>query len=106
MQSPAFNNLYAASIAALAPAYAKISNNVTAVLDLLLTDDRYDFGSAAWFLTPQCSPAVRSALQTGSEAGWDKYLTKCVGAKVTDARKAYWLRQGHASDVGSPKMEG
>jgi len=96
MQSATFNSLYAASIPALAPAYAEVSSNVTAVLNLLLTDDRYDFGSAAWFLTTQCSPAVRTALQTGSEAGWENYLTACVGTTVTDDRKAYWLR---AKDV-------
>jgi len=92
MQSATFNSLYAASIPALAPAYAKVSSNVTAVLNLLLTDDRYDFGSAAWFLTTQCSPAVRTALQTGSEAGWENYLTGCVGTTVTEDRKAFWLR--------------
>ena|SRR5438876_809502 len=92
MQSASFNGLYAASIPALASAYAKASGNVTAVLDLLLTDDRYDFGSAAWFLATQCSPAVRTALQTGLEAGWVNYLTVCVGTTATEDRKAYWLR--------------
>lgn len=101
MQSPTYNQQYAASIPALASQYRSVSGNVSAVLDLLLSDETYDFGSAAWFLTSQCTPAVRAALQSGSEAGWEGYITSCVGTTVTDDRKAYWTRAVQALGVKS-----
>lgn len=90
MQSPAFNALYAASIHALAPKIPQTHDNVTSILDLLLSNDDFDFGSAAWFLTTQCKPDVRAALQNGTQAGWQYYLTSCVGTTVSDERLKYW----------------
>ncbi|EED12449.1 conserved hypothetical protein [Talaromyces stipitatus ATCC 10500] len=90
MQSPIFNEKYASSISEFSPAYASAKGNVTAVLDLLLSDGKYDFGSAAWFLTTQCSQAVRAELQSGSLSGWQGYISECVGTSVTDDRKGYW----------------
>lgn len=101
MQSPSYNQQYAASIPALASRYRSVKGNVTAVLDLLLSDETYDFGSAAWFLTSQCTPAVRAALRSGSEDGWRGYITNCVGTTVTDDRKAYWVRAVKALGVRS-----
>lgn len=90
MQSPEFNKKYAASIPALKD---KIDGASPAdLLDLLRNDGATDFGSGAWFLTTQCSKDVRSALADGSESGWEKYTTDCVGTTVTDDRKAYWQR--------------
>lgn len=89
---PKFNALYAQSIPELAAKIGPKMNNVDAVLDMLLSKDDYDFGSAAWFLTTQCTPAVRTALQSGSEEGWSKYLTECIGTTVTDERKKYWTK--------------
>jgi hypothetical protein len=101
MQSPTYNQKYASSIQALSEQYNSVSGNVSAVLDLLLSDEDYDFGSAAWFLTSQCTSDVRSALQSGSESGWQSYLTQCVGTTVTDERKAYWTRAIQALGVKS-----
>lgn len=101
MQSPSFNDKYASSIPELADAYAAATGDVAAILNLLLSDEKYDFGSAAWFLTTQCSESVREALQTGSEQGWEGYISGCVGTTVTDDRKAYWSRAVEALGVSS-----
>ena len=92
MQSPDFNALYAKSIPALRPELGPVSGQPEAVLDLLLTEDAYDFGSAAWFLTTQCPSKVRTSLKTGSEEGWKTYLTSCIGTTVTEDRKVVWER--------------
>ncbi|KAF7174889.1 hypothetical protein CNMCM7691_005357 [Aspergillus felis] len=92
MQSPAFNAKYAASLPALADKLKGVSGDPAGVLDLLLSNEEYDFGSGAWFLTTQCSQDLRSELQSGSEAGWQKYITSCVGTDANEERKAYWTR--------------
>ncbi|OJJ43786.1 hypothetical protein ASPZODRAFT_28057 [Penicilliopsis zonata CBS 506.65] len=101
MQSPAFNSKYAASIPALAGNLSSVSSDPVAVLNLLLADENYDFGSGAWFLTTQCSAEQRTQLATGSQAGWEEYISSCVGTTVTDARKAYWDRAVSVLGVSS-----
>ncbi|KAJ5107619.1 hypothetical protein N7456_004294 [Penicillium angulare] len=101
MQSPAFNKKYAASIPALKDKIPAVSNSPADLLDLLRDNETYDFGSGAWFLTSQCSKDVRSALQTGSETGWQRYISDCVGTSVTDDRKEYWERAVKALGVAS-----
>ncbi|KAL5360908.1 hypothetical protein BJX96DRAFT_151045 [Aspergillus floccosus] len=101
MQSPAFNKKYAASIPALSEKLAPVADDPVKVLDLLLADEKYDFGSGAWFLTSQCSDAVRKELQSGSEAGWRQYIQECVGTDANDDRKAYWQRAVQALGVKS-----
>ena len=101
MQSPTYNSKYAADIPALAGKLSSVSGDPTGVLDLLLADEEYDFGSGAWFLTTQCSASVRAQLQTGSEAGWTAYITSCVGTDANDNRKAYWTRAIQALGVSS-----
>ncbi|KAF4263768.1 hypothetical protein CNMCM8812_006497 [Aspergillus fumigatus] len=92
MQSPAFNAKYAASLPALADKLKDVSGDPAGVLDLLLSNEEYDFGSGAWFLTTQCSQDVRSELQSGSQGGWEKYINSCVGTDANEERKAYWMR--------------
>ena len=93
MQSLHYNLLYASSIPALTTPLTIIPASVpNAVRALLLAEDSYDFGSAAWFLTTQCGAGVRSALQTGGRQGWEAYVSGCVGTTVTEARTAYWER--------------
>lgn len=92
MQSAAFNLKYAVSIPALAGQIPQIQGqDANAVRGLLLSNDDYDFGSAAWFLTTQCGPEVARSLADGSFAGYMAYLG-CIGTPSEDARKAYWLR--------------
>lgn len=91
MQSPAYNKKYASSIPSLK---AKVSQcvNTSEVLNLILANKQYDFGSGAWFLTTQCSGDVRTALQKGDEQGWERYITGCVGTEASQGRKTYWER--------------
>lgn len=89
MQSPAFNKLYASSIPELK---GKVSDNVSATLDLLLENEHWDFGSAAWFLVSQCSEQVRQGVRDAELDGWEAYISQCVGTTVTEDRKAYWSR--------------
>ena len=99
MQSPSFNKKYAADIPALKDKLASVSDSPADLLDLLRDNEIYDFGSGAWFLTTQCSKDVRTALQSGSETGWQNYISTCVGTTVTDDRKEYWQRATKALGV-------
>ncbi|KAJ5358425.1 uncharacterized protein N7496_010838 [Penicillium cataractarum] len=99
MQSPTYNSKYASSIPALADKLPSVQNSPADLLDLLRDNEVYDFGSGAWFLTTQCTADVRSALQKGDQAGWQGYITGCVGTTVTDDRKAYWERAVKALGV-------
>ncbi|PYH48248.1 uncharacterized protein BP01DRAFT_354097 [Aspergillus saccharolyticus JOP 1030-1] len=92
MQSPTFNAKYAASIPALADSLKTVNGDPAGTLDLLRAVPDYDFGSGAWFLTTQCNASVRSQLQQGSQAGWEAFITSCVGTAANDDRKAYWNR--------------
>lgn len=95
MQMANFNTMYASSIPEIAD---DVTDDVDQVLDLLLTEDEYDFGSAAWFLSTQCSEDVRTQLQTGSEQGWENYISSCIGTTVTPERKAYWDKAMEVAD--------
>ena len=100
MQSASFNILYARSIPTLASLVAAITEGSTVgalsatqlnqVRALLTENDDYDFGSAAWFLTTQCSTVVRAELQTGTLAGWQAYITDCIGTTATSDRQSIW----------------
>ena len=90
MMSPTFVKEYASSIPALAPQVAATTDPASVLA--LVSSDQYSFASASWFLSTQCSQSVRSQLQTGSDAGWEGFITDCVQTTVTDARTAYWTR--------------
>ena len=82
MQMENFNLKYAADIKGSAS---------SPVLDQL-NDDESSFGSAAWFLKTQCTPAIAKGLQDGSSKGWDAYLTQCVGTTHTADRDVSWTK--------------
>ncbi|KAM0286968.1 hypothetical protein ACHAQH_000652 [Verticillium albo-atrum] len=88
----------AEGIAAGAGADSLTDEQKNKILDLVLPDE-YSWASAAWFLTTQCDAGVRTALQTGSREGLDKYLSECVGTEVTDDRVAYWQRAKDAFGI-------
>ena len=88
MQMPPLNLKYAQSI----PDLATAAGDPVQVLKLLTSSDEYDFGSGSWFLSTQCPDSVRSGLQTGSQQGWEAYITSCVQTSVTPERQAYWER--------------
>lgn len=96
MQSPAFNKLYATSLFGADKVAA--AGSPAGVLELV-SGDKESFASAAWFVTSQCSAAVRSGLQSGSQSGWEGYLTGCVGTSVNADRNAYWTKVKSAMGV-------
>lgn len=85
MQSQNYNEAYAAS-RGLGP-FVMVENMMEA-----LTTDEYAWASAAWFLETQCSSDIRNDLETRGRAGWEAYLTDCVGTTVDGGRVAYWQR--------------
>jgi hypothetical protein len=99
MQSPAYNKKYASSLPELKDKLPSVSNSPAELLDLLRNDPVTDFGSAAWFLTTQCSKEVRAALADGSEMGWQRFISDCVRTSVTNERKEYWERAVKAIGV-------
>ncbi|CAG7996557.1 unnamed protein product [Penicillium nalgiovense] len=99
MQSPAFNKKYASSLPELKDKLPSVSNSPAELLDLLRSDSATDFGSGAWFLTTQCSKNVRTALADGSETGWQRFISDCVGTSVTEERREYWERAVKAIGV-------
>ncbi|KAI4183927.1 MAG: hypothetical protein L6R41_005105 [Letrouitia leprolyta] len=92
MQYPQYNLKYAQSIPALKDKLAAAGTDPKAILSLLTANGEYDFGSAAWFLTTQCSETVRAGLKTGSLAGWQAYITQCIQTTTTPERQAYWQK--------------
>ena len=92
MQSPDFNAEYALSITEIKKKLCGAKGDVEKVLDILLENPEYDFGSGAWFLTTQCEDGVREQLQSGREEGWEAYITECVVTDANDERKVYWRR--------------
>jgi len=98
MQMPDFNLKYAQDLFPadkVAAAQSATSDPVVGVLNLL-RPEAYCFGSAAWFIKTQCSDEVRSGLQSGTESGWEAYITSCVGTTVTSDRHRYWIRSYRA----------
>lgn len=84
MQMPNFNTEYAAA------AGVSTAGTPAELVDRLNAKDELAFGSAAWYLSTKCSPAVRAALKTGSAEGWSQYLTVCVGTTQTEERNVIW----------------
>lgn len=78
---------------------AKVTGQSPVAVLALVTPDEHNFGSAAWFLVKKC-PDVRTALKTGSDAGWQAY-NKCIGgdAATLPARTEFWTRAKTALGV-------
>lgn len=90
MQSPDFNAEYAGSIEEISDEVAEADGDKVKILDLLVENEEYDFGSGAWFLTTQCDEDIRKELQSGSEEGWEAYITECIHTEANGERKKYW----------------
>lgn len=90
MQAPKFNVEYAQSIPDIRDEVCKANGDESKILDILVAEPEYDFGSGAWFLTAKCDDDVRKQLQSGSEEGWAAYITKCVETEANEDRKGYW----------------
>lgn len=99
MQSPQFNVEYAKWLSTVCKncgitpkevATAEAQGPVEVLK--LVNNDEWGFGSAAWFLSTQCSTSVKQGLQAGTEAGFDAYLTSCIGTTVNENRTAIWQK--------------
>jgi hypothetical protein len=88
MMSSQFTSLYAQATLP-ADQWAQVQGNGDAIIQALLPDE-LSFGSAAWFLTTQCSPQVRTALQSGSEDGARQFFTSCVYTSYGEDRATLW----------------
>ena len=93
MLSPAFVSKYVASLPDLA---GKAGGADPAGTLKLVLDPQHSLGSAAWFLSSQCSADVRKGLQAGTQQGWEAFITGCVQTTVTDQRRQYWVKAKEA----------
>jgi hypothetical protein len=98
MQTPQYNLEYAKWLATTctncgitSKEVAAAQNNPVEVLKLVNTDE-LGFGSAAWFWSTQCDESVKQGLKAGTEAGWEAYISQCVGTTVTEERTAIWRK--------------
>jgi hypothetical protein len=95
MAMPPYVKLYATAVAgADAVAQAEAAGGdagLNAVLALVNSDDEKSFGSAAWFVSTQCSQAIRAGLDAETEDGWHNFLSQCVGTGVDPTRDPAWV---------------
>ncbi|KAK7932098.1 hypothetical protein PG985_002810 [Apiospora marii] len=102
MQMYNYNLQYAQSIPAIKSKASSFTENSPDAqkneLLAMITDDKYNFGSAAWYFTTQCHQDVRDALAVGNDHGFGEYM-KCVNVELTDARNAYWQRAKKAFNL-------
>lgn len=99
MQSPAFNLNYTQWLASkysdagfTAEQIQQADAQGPAEVLALVESDTWSFASAAWFLTTQCDLSILEGLAGRVKAGWDDYLTSCVGTSATDDRTAIWTK--------------
>ncbi|KAF1944073.1 hypothetical protein EJ02DRAFT_420651 [Clathrospora elynae] len=94
MAMPPFVKQYATAVAgAAAVTQAEAAGGdagVNAILALANRDDATSFGSAAWFLSTQCSAGVRAGLDAETLEGWHTFLTECVGTTAAAERDPAW----------------
>ncbi|EKD16241.1 hypothetical protein MBM_05535 [Drepanopeziza brunnea f. sp. 'multigermtubi' MB_m1] len=104
MLMPPFVLKYAQSIPELAaqlgaittqPTTTGLSDDALNAIRALVRPNEYSFASAAWYLTTQCDPAVRTALQAGGQPGFEAYMG-CLGVAATPERLASWTRANAA----------
>lgn len=89
MQSPAYNLQYAQSLFDAQTVSAAEAQGPEAIL-ALVSGDEETFGSAAWFLSSQCSDSVRQGLAAATAEGWKSYLVDCIGTEDNEDRDAIW----------------
>lgn len=96
MQSASYNYQYASTFPELKSQMASIGGSATSLSDVqkdavmgLVLGDEYTWATAMWFYETQCTDAVKQGVLNGGKAGWEVYLTSCVGTSV-DGRAAGW----------------
>lgn len=95
MAMPPFIKLYATAVAGESEVAAAEAAGGDAglvnILALVNSDDRGSFGSAAWFLTTQCTADIRAGLVAETIDGWHNFLTVCVGTTAAPERDTPWV---------------
>lgn len=90
MQSATYNEEYATTLyGADKVAQAKASGGADGVLTLV-SGDEDSFGSAAWFITSQCTESVQQGVASGTQEGFEEYITSCIGTKMNQDRLDLW----------------
>lgn len=59
------------------------------VLDLVLPDE-FSFASAAWYYSTQCTDEIKKGVQSGTQQGYEAYLTSCVETTAAPERITGW----------------
>ncbi|KAJ3996794.1 hypothetical protein F5050DRAFT_1570794 [Lentinula boryana] len=93
------------SYASLSSLPNTLSNQTKNAIRAVVLGDGLSFASAMWFYTQSgatqigqpgqgCSQitGLVQGLQAQTEAGWENYITNCVGTTVTDERREDYLR--------------
>ncbi|KAL1631647.1 putative conserved hypothetical protein [Diplodia seriata] len=91
MQSATFNEEYARTIFSADEVDKAKASGADAVLQLV-SPNEYSFASAAWFLKNKCTAAQRTALQSGSQDGYQGYVTDCIGGTMDEDRIDWWTK--------------
>ena len=55
-----------------------------------------EWGAASWYYTTKCTDDVKTGVQTGGKAGWEKFVTDCVQTTMDDGRVKYWTASAQA----------
>ncbi|EQL00174.1 hypothetical protein OCS_04112 [Ophiocordyceps sinensis CO18] len=96
MQSPSYNLLYAKDVVANLPGDLAQASDGDALgkpqkeaMMALVTQDKFNFASAAWFHKTQCpDQKIKAKLRDSGLEGCRDYIQKCVGVKKVDADRA------------------
>ncbi|KAL1651440.1 hypothetical protein SLS58_000780 [Diplodia intermedia] len=91
MQSATFNEEYARTLFSADEVDKAKASGADAVLQLV-SPDKYSFASAAWFLKNKCTATQRTALQSGSQDGFQGYVTDCIGGTMDEDRIDWWTK--------------
>jgi len=103
MMSPSFVQEYASSIPELA---GQVAGKDPVDVLKLVQPDQYSFATAAWFYSTHCDAEVKQGVQAQGQAGWEAFITQCVGTTVDEgtgstSRTAYWQRACQALGVAT-----
>ena len=96
MIQPEWVAQYAATESFAAQA-ASLASDPAALLDLVNSGGDCKWATAAWFYCTQCSDGIKTGVQSGTQAGWEAFLSQCVGTDPSEgggdtSRLAYWQR--------------
>lgn len=92
MQSADYNEKYARTLFSSSEVDAAKSKDPNDGVLQLVSPDEPSFGSASWFLTSQCTASQRTALQSGSQDGFEQYVSVCIGGTMDQDRIDYWTK--------------